>query len=99
MIADEEANAVVLRKVAANLKDSVFEQMNWAIRTLGVEDEWEKKWNPDNKPECPMEALEEEIKQLKQDIENAYDDLPYDHRTAGLDPAFSSWEEFYRMIL
>ncbi|MBR5122287.1 MAG: PBSX family phage terminase large subunit, partial [Anaerotignum sp.] len=43
MIADEEANAVVLRKVAANLKDSVFEQMNWAIRTLGVEDEWEKK--------------------------------------------------------
>lgn len=61
--------------------------------------EWENKWNPDNKPICPMEALEEEIKQLKEDIEYAYDELPYDHRTAGLDPAFSSWEEFYRMIL
>ena len=43
IIADENANGVVLRKVATNLKDSVFEQMNWAIRTLGVEDEWEKK--------------------------------------------------------
>ena len=43
IIADEDANAVVIRKVAANLKDSVFEQMHWAIRTLGVEDEWEKK--------------------------------------------------------
>ncbi|MBR5270200.1 MAG: phage terminase large subunit, partial [Anaerotignum sp.] len=43
IIEDENANAVVIRKVAANLKDSVFEQMNWAIRTLGVEDEWEKK--------------------------------------------------------
>ena len=46
VIEDERANAVVIRKVAANLKDSVFEQMNWAIRTLGVEDEWERKLNP-----------------------------------------------------
>jgi len=46
IIGDEKANAVVTRKVAANLKDSVFEQMNWALRTLGVEDEWEKKLNP-----------------------------------------------------
>ena len=46
IIADENANAVVIRKVAANLKDSVFEQMNWAIRTLGVEDEWERKMSP-----------------------------------------------------
>ncbi|MBQ2924647.1 MAG: phage terminase large subunit, partial [Anaerotignum sp.] len=38
IIEDENANGVVIRKVAANLKDSVFEQMNWAIRTLGVED-------------------------------------------------------------
>ena len=43
IIEDESANGVVIRKVAANLKDSVFEQMNWAIRTLGVEDEWERK--------------------------------------------------------
>lgn len=46
MIADETANAVVLRKVAANLKDSVFEQISWAIRTLGVEEEWERKLSP-----------------------------------------------------
>lgn len=46
MIEDEMANGVIIRKVAANLKDSVFEQMNWAIRTLGVEDEWERKVSP-----------------------------------------------------
>ena len=46
IIADEKANGVVIRKVAANLKDSVFEQMNWALRTLGVEDEWERKMSP-----------------------------------------------------
>ena len=46
MIEDEAANGVIIRKVAANLKDSVFEQMNWAIRTLGVEDEWERKMSP-----------------------------------------------------
>ncbi len=43
LLEDENANAVVLRKVAANLKDSVIEQVAWAIRALGVEDEWEKK--------------------------------------------------------
>ena len=46
LIADRDANAVVLRKVAANLRDSVFEQMNWAIHALGVEEEWEKKISP-----------------------------------------------------
>ena len=46
IIEDENANGVIIRKVAANLKDSVFEQMNWAIRTLGVEDEWERKMSP-----------------------------------------------------
>lgn len=25
------------------MRDSVFEQMNWAIHALGVEEEWEKK--------------------------------------------------------
>ena len=32
MMADPKAHAVVLRKVAVNLKDSVFEQLWWAIR-------------------------------------------------------------------
>ena len=46
LVEDEDANAVVLRKVAANLRDSVFEQMIWAIHALGVEDEWERKVSP-----------------------------------------------------
>ncbi len=46
LVEDEDANAVVLRKVAANLRDSVFEQMTWAIHALGVEDEWERKISP-----------------------------------------------------
>lgn len=46
LVEDEEANAVVLRKVAANLRDSVFEQMTWAIHALGVEEEWERKVSP-----------------------------------------------------
>ena len=43
MLAEERANAVILRKVAANLKDSVVEQMRWAMHALGVEEEWELK--------------------------------------------------------
>lgn len=43
MMADGNANAVVMRKVAANLKDSVLEQIWWAITRLGVEAQWEKK--------------------------------------------------------
>lgn len=46
LIEDREANAVVLRKVAVNLRDSVFEQISWAIHALGVEREWEKKISP-----------------------------------------------------
>ncbi|MCI5678501.1 MAG: PBSX family phage terminase large subunit [Bacteroidales bacterium] len=46
LVEDEDANAVVLRKVAANLRDSVFEQMTWASHALGVEDEWERKVSP-----------------------------------------------------
>ncbi|MGN0136527.1 PBSX family phage terminase large subunit [Anaerotignum sp.] len=46
LLEDEDANGVVLRKVAANLRDSVFEQMIWAIHALGVEDEWERKISP-----------------------------------------------------
>ena len=38
MMADENANAVVLRKIGLYLKDSVFEQIWWAIDMLGVEE-------------------------------------------------------------
>jgi phage terminase large subunit len=37
---DPNANAVVLRKVKDTLKDSVFEQLRWAIERLGVQQYW-----------------------------------------------------------
>lgn len=43
---DKQANAVVLRKVGFNLKDSVYEQLQWAILSLGVENYWHSKLNP-----------------------------------------------------
>ena len=46
MMADETANAVVLRKVGMYLRDSVFEQIWWAICMLGVEEKWERKIAP-----------------------------------------------------
>ncbi len=46
MMRSENANAVVLRKVAVNLRDSVFEQLRWAIGRLGLEDHWESRLSP-----------------------------------------------------
>lgn len=43
LLQDEQANAVVLRKVAANLRDSVYEQVCWAIGVLGADAEWERR--------------------------------------------------------
>jgi phage terminase large subunit len=37
---DKNSNAVVLRKVKDTLKDSVFEQLCWAIEVLGVSQYW-----------------------------------------------------------
>ncbi len=39
-------NAVVIRKVAANLKDSVYEQLIWAIDKLEVSELWTAKLSP-----------------------------------------------------
>lgn len=41
-----KANAVVIRKVAANLKDSVYEQLIWAIDKLDVSHLWHAKLSP-----------------------------------------------------
>lgn len=38
---DAEANAVALRKVKDTLKDSVYEQLCWAIDALGVSEYWD----------------------------------------------------------
>jgi len=41
IMSDPQANAVVLRKVKDTLKESVFEQLCWAIDELGVSDYWQ----------------------------------------------------------
>lgn len=43
---DQKANAVAIRKVKDTLKDSVFEQLVWAIEKLGVETYWHKSISP-----------------------------------------------------
>lgn len=43
---DSIANAVILRKVKDTLKDSVYEQLSWAIEILGVDHYWHKGISP-----------------------------------------------------
>lgn len=43
---DPNANAVALRKVKDTLKDSVFEQLIWAIEKLKVSNYWDIKYSP-----------------------------------------------------
>lgn len=43
---DPQANAVVLRKVAATLRDSVYDQYLWAIDALEVADQWKDSVSP-----------------------------------------------------
>lgn len=43
---DPNANAVALRKVKETIKDSVFEQLVWAIEKLKVAEYWDIKHNP-----------------------------------------------------
>lgn len=46
-IAEEQlSNAVVLRKFRNTLRESVYEQVQWGINMLGVQDAWEKSLNP-----------------------------------------------------
>lgn len=46
IMSDPKANCVAMRKVGVNLKDSVFEQLQWAISVLGVERYWNTKQSP-----------------------------------------------------
>ena len=48
LMEDEEANAVVLRKVKDTLRESVYEQMLWAIDKLEVNHVWHASINPMN---------------------------------------------------
>lgn len=56
--ADARANALVLRKVAATMRDTVFAQILWALDTLGVYDEWE----------CTVSPMKMVHKKTKQEI-------------------------------
>lgn len=46
MMKDRSANAVVLRKVGLTLRESVLEQLLWAIEQLGVTSYWSDKVSP-----------------------------------------------------
>lgn len=46
VMADPDANVVVLRQVADTLRGSVFEQYQWAIDKLGVSHLWKTRVNP-----------------------------------------------------
>lgn len=46
LMADCEANAVIYRKVADTLRDSVYTQMVWALEKLGVASRWQYKLSP-----------------------------------------------------
>lgn len=46
MMQDPTANAVAIRKVGMYLKDSVYEQLVWAIDKLGVSEFWKLKLSP-----------------------------------------------------
>lgn len=46
MMADPAANCVAIRRVAANLKDSVYNQLLWAIDMLGVSEYWTARLSP-----------------------------------------------------
>jgi len=46
MMKDENANAIVFRKFGTDLKESVFNQLLWAVDMLGVSGYWESKLSP-----------------------------------------------------
>ncbi|MCH5212255.1 MAG: PBSX family phage terminase large subunit [Oscillospiraceae bacterium] len=46
MMQNEGTNAVVIRKVANELKDSVYAQLQWAIDKLEVSEKWTAKLSP-----------------------------------------------------
>lgn len=48
MMQDPDANAVVLRRVKDTLRESVYEQMLWAIDKLGVDHLWHASISPMN---------------------------------------------------
>jgi PBSX family phage terminase large subunit len=46
MMQQADTNAMVLRKVGRYIEESVFEQLMWAIESLGVSHLWQPKYSP-----------------------------------------------------
>lgn len=46
MTADADANAIVYRRVGNTLRESVYEQLQWAINTLGLSAYWATQLSP-----------------------------------------------------
>lgn len=46
MMRNPDVNAVVLRKVGNTLRNSVFQQMEWALAMLGITDKWKRTVSP-----------------------------------------------------
>ena len=46
MMKDPQANALVVRRVAKTLRQSVYEQLCWAIERLGVDHLWARRLSP-----------------------------------------------------
>ena len=46
LLRNRECNAVVLRKVAVTLRDSVYAQIQWAINILGLDSQFIQKTSP-----------------------------------------------------
>lgn len=53
LLDDPEANAIVYRKVANTLRESVFAQLWWAVEQLGLTDRFQRKYSP-MAIECPQ---------------------------------------------
>ncbi|MCC8128615.1 MAG: PBSX family phage terminase large subunit [Clostridiales bacterium] len=62
MMKDPAANAVVFRKYAVTLRDSVFEQIQWAISALGADNLWTCSVSPmqcvyRGRPDAPQKII------------------------------------------
>ena len=52
LMRDPRASAVIYRKVGDTLRDTVYEQMVWAVEQLGVSAYWQRKTSP-MELQCP----------------------------------------------
>lgn len=76
-----ECNAVILRKVGNTLRNSVYQQMEWAIDILGLNRWWKKKISP---PEMVNESTGQKIIFLGVDDKGKIKSLKTPHGYVGI---------------